>query len=600
MESCARRKNSNTPNPSKGESFTYLMIGLARFHFTCIIWLFACAQIMAQQPVFKASVSSAVVHENAVFDVRFELSEAEGRNFQPPDFSDFKLVGGPARGSSTIIINGEVSRSENWSYSLLAHKTGKFTIGSAEVVAGNKKLASKPITIEVVKARDLPKGAIGANKEDIILIAEVPEQSFYPGQQIVLNYRLLFRENIQSVNVLSEDDYADFFVQPMTMFSKDPSTVQVNGKEYVSRIIKSMALFPHQSGTYTIDPMIMDVGINAPFPGIQGFFTMRRIQDVRITSKPITIRVQSLPSDAPATYQGAVGQYSMTAAGDNSDLTTDDAFTFYVEITGNGDSRRWDPPQLMPDSLLEAYEPKILEDLFEEKSTGIVHRRRIEYQVIPMKPGSYAIALPFSFFDPGRKQYTTLYSDTMHIKVAQGSGLALRRINADTTLQQAKLMKVSTPLLSDRFWTSWPHLTLLGLIISGALMGLLFARDNQRERVRLAKGRTTRDTVNDAVMQLDQLMQHDSPMTDKGFFEKCTEIYHRFLCERFAIPPAELDESRITSYVRQAGIDESLLQEILSLFHESLVVRYGGVPVGFSRMEMGERYSRVIKATMKP
>ena len=562
---------------------------------TCCI-LIAWLHGTAQKPAFTASVSSTTVHENGVFDVRFELSEAEGRNFKPPSFSDFKVVGGPARGSSTVIINGEVSRSESWSYSLLAHKTGKFTIGAASIVAGRDLLTTKTITIEVVKPKDLPAGAVSAAKDDIILLAEVAEGSYYPGQQVVLNYRLLFRENVQTANVLSEDDYADFFVQNMSMFSKDPHTVQVNGKEYVSRVIKSIALFPHQSGTYTIDPMIMDIGINAPFPGIQGFFTMRRIQDVRIASKPLTITINPLPADAPPAFNGAVGQYTISAAGDNTDLSTDDALTLYVDIIGNGDSKRWDPPMIPTDSLLEAYDPKILEDAYDEQSNTIVHRRRIEYQVLPQRAGQYAVTVPFTFFDPLKRSYITIYSDTLHINVAQGSGLGLRRQERDTSVQHEKLMAIHAPLLPDRFWTSWIHLSLLGLIAAGSITSLFAAMRNRRAAANRAKGRTKSDAVQDAVVQLENLLAQNGSMTDKSFFEACTAILHRFLCDRFHIPPADLDESRITSYVRKEGIDDSLLQEILALFHESLVVRYGGLPVGFSRTEMVTVYKRIMQA----
>ncbi len=72
----------------------------------------------------------------SVFEVQFELLNANGLDFRPPSFESFKVVGGPSIGSSTMVINGAVSRSQSWSYSLLATKPGKLTIGSATVVAG--------------------------------------------------------------------------------------------------------------------------------------------------------------------------------------------------------------------------------------------------------------------------------------------------------------------------------------------------------------------------------------------------------------------------------------------------------------------------------
>ena len=229
--------------------------------------------VIAQVPEFNATLSSPQVIQNTVFQIEFELKNASGENFQQPDFGTFRVVGGPAMGSSTLIINGEVTRSESWTYSLLAPKSGKFTIGPAQIVAGRKKLSTKPITVNVVAAEDIAaSGSSTPGIEPIKLVAYVEPGDYYPGQQIVLQYKLLFRENIQSVNTISEDDYADFFVQNFNSFSQEVNYEDINDQRFASRIIRALALFPHQSGKYTIDPMVIMAGINAPYPGNQGFF----------------------------------------------------------------------------------------------------------------------------------------------------------------------------------------------------------------------------------------------------------------------------------------------------------------------------------------
>jgi hypothetical protein len=148
---------------------------------------------------------------NGVFDIQFELTNAQGSGFQPPSFGDFRVVGGPSRGQSTTIINGAMTSSESYSYSLLATKKGKFTIGPASIVAGRKKLTTNPITIEVVQGRDVvQQGSTSQTGGDVLLVAETEKKDYYPGEQIVLNYRILFNQNIQSLDILSEDDYAGF------------------------------------------------------------------------------------------------------------------------------------------------------------------------------------------------------------------------------------------------------------------------------------------------------------------------------------------------------------------------------------------------------
>ena len=264
-----------------------------------IVFFLGNIPLVAQEPIFTARTSGNKVTQHSVFEVQFELQNANSNDFTPPSFQDFRVVGGPSVGSSTMVVNGKVSQSQSWSYSLLATKQGTFTIGPASVLAGRKKLYSRPITIVVGAPDQVHKqGTASTSKDPVILKAELDASSYYPGQQIVLTYRLLFNENVQTVSTLMEDDYADFFVQNFGDFSREATFETVNGIQYTSRILKSLALFAHQSGTYTIEPMQMSVGINAPFPGNQGFFNMRRIQDVQVASKPLTITILPLPDGA--------------------------------------------------------------------------------------------------------------------------------------------------------------------------------------------------------------------------------------------------------------------------------------------------------------
>src|SRR5688500_15793095 len=170
-----------------------------------IVFFLLTVSLQSQDPVFVAHISSTRISQNAVFEIQFELKNANGQEFQPPRFDDSRVVAGPSTGMSTTIINRRVSQSESWSYSLLAHKAGNFTIGAATVVAGRRKLSTKPVSITVLDAGEAA-GSTGEvpGEEDIRLIASVNPGELYPGQQIVLNYTLLFPQSIHSANAVSE------------------------------------------------------------------------------------------------------------------------------------------------------------------------------------------------------------------------------------------------------------------------------------------------------------------------------------------------------------------------------------------------------------
>jgi len=551
--------------------------------------------VIAQQITFTAQVSDKNVVQNGVFDIQFILENAQGSGFQPPSFSDFKVVGGPSRGQSTTIINGDMSSSESYSYSLLATKKGKFTIGPASIVAGRKKWTSNAVVIEVGQGRDLSqKENTGEAPGDVILIAETEKKDYFPGQQIVLNYRILFTQNIQSLDILSEDDYADFFVQNFSEFSKQPAIVKINGKEYTSRIIKSIALYPHQSGSYTVAPLVMSVGINAPFSGIQGFFTMRRMQEMRVAADSLSITVLPLPSDAPTSFRGAVGQYTMKTAPGPLDITTNDALTFQLDIHGNGDSKRWDPPTPVIDSTFEMYDPKILVDQQSEANGLIDHHRTLEYQLIPKKVGRYKIFVPFTYFDPDVKKFVTLTSDTLFINVAQGVGTNSHLASNGEDDFQFEIQPLHSTLFSDRFWISWVHLLLFGLLLTGSCWGYVFTMKAKKEG-RLSWAEKKRNAAaQTAISHLDELLKSTSSLAPKVFYEQASAIYYRFLCERLVIPPSDLDEVRLPAFLQRAKISDEVSERVLHLYKACLPIRYGGAPAGFSREEMVEECKRII------
>ncbi len=550
----------------------------------------------AQQVSFDAQVSETRVVQNGVFDIQFELSNADAENFRPPSFADFRVVGGPARGSSTTIINGAMTRSTSWSYSLLATKAGRFSIGPATVVVGGKTVSTRPISIEVVKGKDLAqRGAASGEQSGILVFAEVEKKDYYPGQQIILNYTILFTQNIQSVDIISEDDYADFFVQNLAEFSKQPTIETRNGIDYTSRIIKSIALYPHQSGEYQIDPLIMNVGVNAPFPGIQGFFTMRRMQDQRVATTPIKINVLPLPQDAPLTYQGAVGQYKLTTMAGKQDITTDEAVTFQLEIQGNGDAKRWDPPIAVTDSSFQVYDPKILEDRQAELQGMVDHHRMVEYQLLPRLPGIYSIYVPFTYFDPDAKRYVTIASDTLRVHVTQGI-LTARAAQEDEGLGKFEPMSLGVLVLPDRFWTSWLHLMLVGLLVSGSCWGLIVRARAKKEGKISATERVRSQAVRKALGALDALEKEGRAQGQRGFYEKATEIFNRFLCEHFSILPADLDETKLPVMLEKHHLSDMLRERIVELFRVCLPVRYGAVPAGYGPERMVEECREVVLA----
>jgi len=505
-------------------------------------------------------------------------------------------------GSSTVIINGKVSRSQSWTYSLIAPTAGKFTISPASVIAGRRRLTTQPITVEVIAAEDISGSSGNAGDEAIKLIASVKPGDYYPGQQIVLEYKLLFKENIQSVTTVAEDDYADFFIQNFNSFSKQVTYETINGVTFASRIIKALALFAHQSGTYTIDPMVVMAGINVPYPGNQGFFSMQRLHNLQVASSPLTIHIKPLPPDPSSTeFSGAVGEYSLsTTTSGQTNISTDDDFNIKIEIKGNGDARRWDPPALITDGDFEIYDPKIIEDKMMDADGSVLHSRIIEYTMIPTQPGDFNVHIPFRYFDPVKSKYVTIDSDTIQLHVSQGNNMPRHAVlDSSAIMNPRDLLKVRNIQSDDRFWLSIPHLVLFGILLSGTIFGMVVTYKKRKEAAIPESEKIRSESSRHARHQLEMLHKSGN-IPDQEFYEKATEVYYKFLSEKFTILPSDLDSDKITSRLLKADIPQDVIEKAISFFNLCLSVRYGGRPGGYSRDEMIHECKEVIDALDSP
>ena len=100
-------------------------------HIAIIVVLFV-SSITYAQVKFEAKVSKNKLGVNERLRIDFEMNQ-DGDHFNPPDFSNFTVVGGPNQSVSNSWINGVRSYSKTYSYFLAPKKQGNFTIDQASI-----------------------------------------------------------------------------------------------------------------------------------------------------------------------------------------------------------------------------------------------------------------------------------------------------------------------------------------------------------------------------------------------------------------------------------------------------------------------------------
>jgi hypothetical protein len=144
---------------------------------------------------------------------------------------------------------------------------------------------------------------------------------------------------------------------------------------------------------------------------------------VPLRSKEFTINVKALPENKPKSFTGAVGNFKITASVDNTDLEANDAFTYKIKISGNGNIKLIKDPELNFPHDFDVWDPTISNKISNTRS-GSKGSKTYEYVVQARHPGNFTIpSYEFSYFDINTQKYKTIRTEPFNINVKQGNGV---------------------------------------------------------------------------------------------------------------------------------------------------------------------------------
>lgn len=109
--------------------------------------------ISADNVTFRASAPS-VVEVGEKFRIQYSVSSQDVSDFSYPSFNGFDVIYGPSTSSqsSIQIINGNTTQSSSYTYTftLMAQKTGTYTVPPASIRVNGKTYQSQSLKIKVV------------------------------------------------------------------------------------------------------------------------------------------------------------------------------------------------------------------------------------------------------------------------------------------------------------------------------------------------------------------------------------------------------------------------------------------------------------------
>lgn len=223
-----------------------------------------------------ASVDRNVVEQNESFLLEIVV---DGNLTSEPDVSaleeDF-VVGQSSQMSNTRIVNGQISRSMTWAYTLMARRAGELEIPAIRV--GNE--TSAPLTIAVREPVDAPPG-----EADVFVTAELDSNETWVHAQVLYKIKI-YRAVSWRQPTLREPELEG--AEALVEFPSEETTYDaiLGGKAY-DVIEKTIAIFPQESGEIRISPTRFEARIIA-----NGRITGRKVFE----SEAHTITVRPIPA----------------------------------------------------------------------------------------------------------------------------------------------------------------------------------------------------------------------------------------------------------------------------------------------------------------
>lgn len=584
--------------------------------FILFVFCVCATHCLLAQASFSASVSSNIIGKEESFQLKLMIENARHpEQVSPPPLTNFIILSGPVQESGSEEINGELRTYAGISYVLRPKKTGSFVIPSASAKADGKNFKSNPVAITVVSGATgnnaagpvSPFGGFGffdeqperaTNYNDFILrkgetvqdkVSKnlfirvlTDKKSCYVGEPVVATYKLYTR--LKSESSISKNPSLNGFsvidlVQPQSGINY--AVENFEGRDYNVYIIRRPQLYPLQPGAAELEPAAVDNALHfvkeeylrkmpdGSYEFLPGVTSKEAAFDENVTveSRPDTITVKPLPAEGkPASFNGAVGNFSIDAFAEKENITTDDAGKLRILLSGQGNMTLVPSPEVQWPKGIEGYEP-VVKDGLNRLTVPVRGSRAFEFSFTAEKPGDYTIpAISFSFFDPQRARYEVISTKPITVHIKKGTGKKPVVAETGKGVRESFFEKIFT----NRWMIILPVAL---LIITGLILWVRADKKKQQEKQRSREALLQQEEsiVEEEVSPLpfnplcqsEALLLHNDA---KHFYDMLGKELHVFLAQKLQLAPEAVSKKTIADGLDKLGVsiaDSFAMQQLL-------------------------------------
>ena len=573
-----------------------------KLRFITFIIALITTSVFAQEVELVAKVSKNKLGLNQRLRVEFSINKQGADHFVPPNFKNFKIVGGPSHSVSQSWVNGKATFSQKYSYIIKPLRKGEFNLPSASIDYDGKKLKSKPVKIIVTEAVKIPKNPNDPDyiaEQNIHLVAEVSKAKPYVGEGIYVEYRLYFSNNVGIYDnaVTEAPQYNGFWNQEIKRDGSQVKTAMYNGEQYRYAVLNKALLIPTKSGKLTIDPMKMDIVVAVP-TGRGDFFGNPITKQIRkeYTSARKTIIAKELPLEGkPEGFTGAVGDFSYELTSSKNVLKANESSQIKVTVKGKGNLKLFELPKIETPKELEVYQPERKEKV-KITTSGLTGSVVDNYTVVPEFKGKYKIPkTEFSYFNPKDGKYHTIATEDIFVDVTEGKELVTSTPNNEVVKQTVKTtgknfryIQTSTTLApivkSDFYKSTLFYLLLLLPIIFIPIAILINKKKEERDADIIGSKQRKADRL-----AKKYLSEAKSQLGNKeAFYEALERALHNYLKAKLRVETSDISRDKISQLLQDKNVDINTIDNFISVLKDCDFARY--TPI--TNVQMNQEYEK--------
>ena len=469
-----------------------------------LVWLFAFSAVQAQE-AFEVSVNRNPVRTGEQVQLTFTMKNLQ-RRIDGPQVQGLKLLYGPSTSNSTSIVNGARSTEVAYTYTYQVASKSDVQIPAFELTGTKGVLKSQAFVLQV-RERGKPSSQSG-DLGTVACIIEASKRNVHIGEPVVVAFKIFNRANNLDVRKFNIPETPGFWKEEVEIPEPRWEAQVVSGKRYNVATVKKLVLFPQQTGTLTIEGFDL-VGYMRT-----SFFNG---QNVTASADPVNIDVKPLPEPIPASFLGAFGQLRVTPKQTDQACKTNEAITYDLTYSGQGNMKFIREPELDWPGEFEVFDPEVI-DRINVNENGESGSRTFRYVVIPRAPGEYRLPVPRgNWFNTKARTYAELTGKALTLSVAvntaESSGTMNYNSKTDVQVLNQDINFIHNdwngPCLPRSRWNNRKSLAGGLLAVGPLLLGLSFAARRRRDRDSLnPKGARKRRAKSAVRQELREAKKH--------------------------------------------------------------------------------------------